>query len=258
MSSPEVEEGSSRPPRAMSPGTVALMCDEQDTLFAEPPSPPGAGQSGTSFGGGIEQRFARDGPTSSYTAALYAEQERVVLEEFCTCLKKIIQVGKKRAAKLPLDHSKMDYANAAVLCGGHASGSLGVMASADVQGNGGFHMQNHAPAMALSLQSPFMVPIASAGHVPVPMPGSALQPYPPAGAGGASATAPGGMVGVPGAVTGQNHLAMAPISSQMQMPGIVVGLGLGGGGRGIVALRSGMSTNNDKMMQLNLTATAQL
>lgn len=76
------EEGESvRKKRAMSPGTLALMCDEQDTLFTAPSSP-----SGASYSGGHRP----------YGTTLYAEQERVILSEMVECLRKLVAVGKKR------------------------------------------------------------------------------------------------------------------------------------------------------------------
>ena len=75
------EQESARKKRAMSPGTLALMCDEQDTLFTAPPSP-----SGLPYSAG--QR--------PYGTTLHAEQERIILSEFRDCLRKIVAVGKRR------------------------------------------------------------------------------------------------------------------------------------------------------------------
>ncbi|CAM6109623.1 unnamed protein product [Calypogeia fissa] len=82
----EVENG--RKKRAMSPGTLALMCDEQDTLFTAPPSP-----SGVSYPGGHKP----------YGTTLHAEQERVILSEFRDCLRRIVAVGKRRVSQLHVD-----------------------------------------------------------------------------------------------------------------------------------------------------------
>lgn len=72
----DMENG--RKKRAMSPGTLALMCDEQDTLFTAPPSPSGG--------------LFSAGPYPS----LIAERERVILSEFRDCLRSIVSVGKRR------------------------------------------------------------------------------------------------------------------------------------------------------------------
>ncbi|EFJ17775.1 hypothetical protein SELMODRAFT_420712 [Selaginella moellendorffii] len=64
-----------REKRPMSPGTLALMCDEQDPLFT--PATHG-----------------------DYDKELAAEQERLILEEFRDCLRKIITVGRKRGTLL--------------------------------------------------------------------------------------------------------------------------------------------------------------
>lgn len=69
--------------RAMSPGTLALMCDEQDTLFTAPSSP----------SGGCRK------PCSHHTTQTFAEQERIILSEFRNCLRSIIDVGKRRATQ---------------------------------------------------------------------------------------------------------------------------------------------------------------
>ncbi|KAL2620666.1 hypothetical protein R1flu_000871 [Riccia fluitans] len=74
-----------RKKRAMSPGTLALMCDEQDTLFTAPSSPTGA----TSAGGPY--------------ASLVTERERVILSEFRDCLRSIVSVGKRRVSNLEKD-----------------------------------------------------------------------------------------------------------------------------------------------------------
>ncbi|GAB2292293.1 hypothetical protein Dimus_026541 [Dionaea muscipula] len=70
--------------RPMSPGTLALMCDEQDSMFMADGSP-----------GGLSGRFcstSMQSPEQRYTE-LYAEQERVVLTKFRDCLLRVIQLG---------------------------------------------------------------------------------------------------------------------------------------------------------------------
>jgi len=83
-----------RPQRPMSPGTLALMCDEKDPLFTAPPSPVGG-------------MAAEEVSTSSlsHAAALYAEQERAILLEYRDCLRRIISVGKRRGAFLVSLHA---------------------------------------------------------------------------------------------------------------------------------------------------------
>lgn len=72
----------------MSPGTLALMCDEQDTMFMAAASP--------SAVPGLGSRMAPRLPNSGRPSELYAEQERRVLTEFRDCLQKLITVGRMR------------------------------------------------------------------------------------------------------------------------------------------------------------------
>ncbi|KAF7819801.1 protein tesmin/TSO1-like CXC 5 isoform X1 [Senna tora] len=71
--------------RPMSPGTLALMCDEQDTMFMTAPSPNGS--------------MAHACNTSSQftcgqgTTELHAEQERIVLTKFRDFLNRVITMG---------------------------------------------------------------------------------------------------------------------------------------------------------------------
>lgn len=66
--------------RPMSPGTLALMCDEQDTIFT-------ASQNDVA-----QQPVA----VSQNQSELYAEQERVVLTEFRDCLRKFVRCGRMK------------------------------------------------------------------------------------------------------------------------------------------------------------------
>ena len=70
--------------RPMSPGTLALMCDEQDSLFTAPPSP-----SGSNTGVFPTQK-------SPIISQMHAEQEKAILSEFRDCLMRIVSVGNKR------------------------------------------------------------------------------------------------------------------------------------------------------------------
>jgi hypothetical protein len=81
----DVEVDTATQQRAMSPGTLALMCDEKDPLFTAPPSPSG-GLCSTEF----------SNTTPSHPGQLYAEQERAILLEYRECLRRIIAVGKRR------------------------------------------------------------------------------------------------------------------------------------------------------------------
>lgn len=74
------DQKSSRP---MSPGTLALMCDEQDTMFA------------TSQNAVAPPAIDVDQNRSE----LYAEQERCVLTEFRDCLRKLVQYGRMKEEK---------------------------------------------------------------------------------------------------------------------------------------------------------------
>ncbi|XP_057861423.2 protein tesmin/TSO1-like CXC 5 isoform X1 [Cryptomeria japonica] len=82
-----------RKQRAMSPGTLALMCDEQDSLFM-----PSASPSGDPSRGSYNQ----------HALEVYAEQERAVLTEFRDCLRKIISVGTWKASM----HQPAQYSDA--------------------------------------------------------------------------------------------------------------------------------------------------
>ena len=62
----------------MSPGTLALMCDEQDTMFE------------ASLNAGMPPRF----PYNQNMSEVYAEQERCVLTEFRDCLHRLVNYGR--------------------------------------------------------------------------------------------------------------------------------------------------------------------
>uniref|UniRef100_A0A5B7A9F0 CRC domain-containing protein n=1 Tax=Davidia involucrata TaxID=16924 RepID=A0A5B7A9F0_DAVIN len=76
--------------RPMSPGTLALMCDEQDTMFMAAASPKllGHGCNASSqlpYGQGMTEA--------------YAEQERIVLTKFRDCLNRLITLGEIKETK---------------------------------------------------------------------------------------------------------------------------------------------------------------
>lgn len=70
--------------RPMSPGTLALMCDEQDTMFMRAASPirsTSACNTSSQFSHGQEM------------TEIYAEQERIVLTKFRDFLNRVITMG---------------------------------------------------------------------------------------------------------------------------------------------------------------------
>ncbi|XP_015689950.2 protein tesmin/TSO1-like CXC 5 [Oryza brachyantha] len=69
--------------RPMSPGTLALMCDEQDTMF-------------TTSQNVVTQPAV---PVNQNQSELYAEQERCVLTEFRDCLRKLVTYGRMKEEK---------------------------------------------------------------------------------------------------------------------------------------------------------------
>ncbi|XP_042383285.1 protein tesmin/TSO1-like CXC 5 isoform X1 [Zingiber officinale] len=71
-------EGTQQGQRPMSPGTLALMCDEQDTMFMTSQYPC------TSLSSHSNQR----------TSEIFVEQERCVLSEFRNCLRQIVNSGR--------------------------------------------------------------------------------------------------------------------------------------------------------------------
>ncbi|KAK1309925.1 Protein tesmin/TSO1-like CXC 5 [Acorus calamus] len=82
----EIELGNNE--RPVSPGTLALMCDEQDTFMAS------TSQSGAAENiRALPPRF----PQGQGVSNLYAEQERRVLTEFRNCLRKLSDFAKLRA-----------------------------------------------------------------------------------------------------------------------------------------------------------------
>ncbi|KAL2553608.1 Protein tesmin/TSO1-like CXC 5 [Forsythia ovata] len=76
--------------RPMSPSTLALMCDEQDTIFTPAASPNGlSGHNSVST-----QLLNRQDVTETY-----AEQERIVLTKFRDCLNRLITLGEIKETK---------------------------------------------------------------------------------------------------------------------------------------------------------------
>ncbi|KAE8671390.1 Protein tesmin/TSO1-like CXC 5 [Hibiscus syriacus] len=78
--------------RPMSPGTLALMCDEQDTMFMATASPKRSMGHGCSTSSKL--------PFGQLMTEIYAEQERIVLTKFRDCLNRLITFG-ERKGKFP-------------------------------------------------------------------------------------------------------------------------------------------------------------
>ncbi|KAK9269290.1 hypothetical protein L1049_001060 [Liquidambar formosana] len=77
--------------RPMSPGTLALMCDEQDTMFMAAASPNGL------MGHGCNTSTQL--PYAHGMTEVYAEQERIVLTKFRDCLNRLITFGEIKETK---------------------------------------------------------------------------------------------------------------------------------------------------------------
>ncbi|CAN6564270.1 unnamed protein product [Malus baccata var. baccata] len=75
--------------RPMSPGTLALMCDEQDTMFMS------AASNGLMGDGNTSSRL----PNGQGMTEVYAEQERIVLTKFRDCLNRLITFGEIKETK---------------------------------------------------------------------------------------------------------------------------------------------------------------
>lgn len=71
--------------RPMSPGTLALMCDEQDTMFMAASSPKGLM--------GVGCNTTSQLPSGQGMTETHAEQERIVLTKFRDCLNRLITFG---------------------------------------------------------------------------------------------------------------------------------------------------------------------
>jgi hypothetical protein len=71
--------------RPMSPGTLALMCDEQDTMFMRASSPIGP----MNHACNTSSQF----PSGQGVTEVYAEQERIVLTQFRDFLNRVITMG---------------------------------------------------------------------------------------------------------------------------------------------------------------------
>ncbi|XP_010526465.1 PREDICTED: protein tesmin/TSO1-like CXC 5 [Tarenaya hassleriana] len=72
--------------RPLSPATLALMCDEQDTMFMVTASPNVSVDPGS-------HRTTSQLPNGQGLSEIYAEQERIVLTKFRDCLNRLISYG---------------------------------------------------------------------------------------------------------------------------------------------------------------------
>lgn len=101
MDAVESEAGADGPKQtAMSPGTLALMCDEQDSVFTGPPSPSGGPNT---CGSNLQN--------SSLLEHVHAEQEKAILSEFRDCLRRIVSVGNKRATQHSMTPAKVELSS---------------------------------------------------------------------------------------------------------------------------------------------------
>lgn len=78
--------------RPMSPGTLALMCDEQDTMFMAAASPNGLMGDGCNTSSQL--------PNGQGMTEVYAEQERIVLTKFRGCLNMLITRGELKGKSI--------------------------------------------------------------------------------------------------------------------------------------------------------------
>ncbi|AES76818.2 putative transcription factor Tesmin family [Medicago truncatula] len=84
-------DGADVPKRPMSPGTLALMCDEQDSMFMTAASPIGQ----TTHACNTSSQF----PDGQGVTEVYAEQERIVLTQFRDFLNRVITMGEINETK---------------------------------------------------------------------------------------------------------------------------------------------------------------
>ncbi|XP_038696020.1 protein tesmin/TSO1-like CXC 5 isoform X2 [Tripterygium wilfordii] len=77
--------------RPMSPGTLALMCDERDTMFVTAVSPNGITSHGCNTASQLHHGQCMN--------KAYAEQERIVLAKFRDCLNRLITFGEIKETK---------------------------------------------------------------------------------------------------------------------------------------------------------------
>ncbi|XP_049345438.1 protein tesmin/TSO1-like CXC 5 isoform X1 [Solanum verrucosum] len=79
--------------RPISPGTLALMCDEQDTIFTTAAAPPNDLTS-------LSNNTSFQLPHGQGMAEIYPELERIVLAQTRDCLKKLITLGEIKGKKM--------------------------------------------------------------------------------------------------------------------------------------------------------------
>ncbi|KAH6778998.1 Tesmin/TSO1-like CXC domain-containing protein [Perilla frutescens var. hirtella] len=76
--------------RPMSPSTLALMCDEQDTIFTAAASPNRLE---------VQNNVSPQLPLEHRTTEAYEEQERIILTKFRDCLNRLITLGEIKETK---------------------------------------------------------------------------------------------------------------------------------------------------------------
>ncbi|KAL1216294.1 Protein tesmin/TSO1-like CXC 5 [Cardamine amara subsp. amara] len=85
---PEDSNSDASKGKPLSPATLALMCDEQDTIFMVAASSPN---------GSVDPGGCRANPQGQ--SEIYAEQERVVLTKFRDCLSRLISYAEYKESK---------------------------------------------------------------------------------------------------------------------------------------------------------------
>lgn len=88
--------------RPISPGTLALMCDEKDMMFGEAVSPNGVIPSG--------QNTLKSSNGLGWTD-VYAEQEKCILTEFRDLLRGLIICGSTKVEGKFLEHTRSKKKN---------------------------------------------------------------------------------------------------------------------------------------------------
>ncbi|XP_010416287.1 PREDICTED: protein tesmin/TSO1-like CXC 6 [Camelina sativa] len=94
-SGPEDSSSDGSKGRSLSPDTLALMCDERDTMLMVAASPKGSVEPTSQLPNGGQDQF-------------YAEQEKVVLTKFRDCLNQIISCGELKESNFSSSRMNLD------------------------------------------------------------------------------------------------------------------------------------------------------
>ncbi|KAL8120198.1 hypothetical protein AgCh_017371 [Apium graveolens] len=139
--------------RPMSPGTLALMCDEQDTMFA-------SSQSGVmGHGGTTSSQLLQD----QCMTEIYAEQERTILTNFRDCLNKLITLGQIKERKLfPMAQTELEDQIAA-LSNSNANARMETRNHQELYNNGAPHSPL-PPVLMTQMVSSAAVSASAASH----------------------------------------------------------------------------------------------